>query len=193
MEPIHELAKTLRCTDRMADAFVRSVRDKIGQEVAEETVLAVVRRLPPRAISISKVVAGVRQELNKKASRPARHRRAEVIRPAAASPMPGRSNRETPVGDKPPSSRLGEARRRQTGRTLIDLMEEILNTNWARAEREGFRPERLSGADFIRAVHLHCDPRDATRSRIVKACRKIDQQDVIITPPLVADIIREEV
>jgi hypothetical protein len=194
MEPIHEIAKTLRCTDTMAEAFVRSVRDKIGQDAAEETILAVVKRLPPRTISIAKVVAGVRQELSKKSRRPARRRRAEIIQPAAgaAVPRPGRPGLEIPPEQKPPSSEVRQARRPQPARTLLDLMEDILSANWTRAEREGFRPERLSGSEFIRAVHLHCDPRDATRSRILKACKKIDRQDVIITPPLVADIIREE-
>jgi hypothetical protein len=194
MEPIHEIAKTLRCTDAMAEAFVRSVRDKIGQDAPEETILVVVKRLPPRAISIAKVVAGVRQELNKKARRRASRRPAEIIQPAArtALPRPGRPGLEIPPEDKPPSSEPREARRPQPARTLLELMDEILGANWTRAEREGFRPERLSGSDFIRAVHLHCDPRDATKSRIVRACQKIDRQDVIITPPLVADIIREE-
>jgi hypothetical protein len=195
MEPIHEIAKRLRCTDKMAEAFVKSVREKLGQDASEEMILAAVRRLPPRAISITKVVASVRQELNRKPRRPSRRSPAEIIRPATNTslPLPGRAESDTPAEDKPRPSRLREARRTPAGRTQLDLLEEILSANWARAEREGFRPERLSGPDFIRAVHLNCDPRDATRSRIVKACQRIDRQDVIITPPLVADIIREEV
>ncbi len=90
--------------------------------------------------------------------------------------------------DRP--QRMGASRAR---RTSIRALEEILDTNWTRAEQEGFRPDRLDVEEFVRAVGLHCDPRDATRSRIVKACRKIDRQDVIITPTLVADIVREEV
>ncbi len=195
MEPIHEIAKRLRSTDKMAEAFVKSVREKLGQNASEEVILAAIRRLPPRAISITRVVAGVRQELNKKRRRPQRRSATEIIQPATntSSPLPGRAKSVPPAADESPPSRLREARRTAAGRTLLDLLEEILSANWARAEREGFRPERLSGTDFIRAVHLNCDPRDATRSRIVKACQRIDQQDVIITPPLVADIIREEV
>jgi hypothetical protein len=194
MEPIREIAKTLRCTDKMAEAFVQSVREKIGQDAPDETILAVVSKLPPRSINIAKVVAGVRQELNKRSRRPARRRAAKAIRsttnPGLPRPIPREPDKPAQAGQ--PSSRPRHARRPAAGGTLLDVLEEILSANWSRAEQEGLRPERLSGAEFIRAVHLHCHPRDATRSRIVRACKKIDRQDVIITPPLVADIIREE-
>jgi hypothetical protein len=74
----------------------------------------------------------------------------------------------------------------------MEKLEEILAANWNRAEREGFKPSRMTGPEFVRAVHRHSDPRDATRSRIVRACFKVDSQDVIITPPTIADVIRSE-
>ncbi len=195
MEPIHEIAKTLRCTSKMADAFVTSVREKVGQDASDEIILAVIRRLPPRAINTAKVVTAVRQELNKKPRRPARRRASAPIRSTSNPSLPGPVHQEP---DKPtkatqPSPVLRDTPRPVSRGTLLDVLEEILGANWSRAEQEGFRPERLSGVEFVRAVHQHCHPRDATRSRIVKACKKIDRQDVIITPPLVADIIREEV
>ena len=77
-------------------------------------------------------------------------------------------------------------------KTMIERLEAILDANWLRAEQEGFKPERMSGREFVQAVHRHCDPRDATRSRIVRACLKIDDQDILIAPPMVADQIRTE-
>jgi hypothetical protein len=78
-------------------------------------------------------------------------------------------------------------------KTTIDQLEEILEANWRRAEGEGFEPPRMSGPAFIDAVHRHSDPRDATRRRILKAAKTAEGRDLLITPTLVADMIREEI
>lgn len=77
-------------------------------------------------------------------------------------------------------------------KTILEKLDEVLGGNWARAESEGFQPERLDGVDFLRAVHRYCDPRDATRARVLRACQKIDKEDVLISAPGVADEIRKE-
>jgi len=74
----------------------------------------------------------------------------------------------------------------------MEQLEEILEANWGRAESEGLEPPRMSGAAFVDAVHRHSDPRDATRRRILNACQTAEGRDVMITPTLVADVIREE-
>lgn len=74
----------------------------------------------------------------------------------------------------------------------MEELEAILDANWRRAEKDGFKPERMNGVAFIHAVHRHTDPRDATKSRILRACEQVDKEDILITPTAVADIIRLE-
>jgi hypothetical protein len=185
METIQEIARILRSTDKMATSFVQRVREMVGSDVPEETILQAMKRLNPRALDINKVTVAVKAELTKE------QRRAGRARPATVA-KPGRPDQ---VRNAPPA-----VRRRRTAaanspqaKTTIDQLEEILEANWRRAEGEGFEPPRMSGPAFIDAVHRHSDPRDATRRRILKAAKTAEGRDLLITPTLVADMIREEI
>jgi len=164
----------------MAAAFVGSVREKVGQDVPEETILVAMQKLNPRLIGISKVVDAVRQELKRK-RRPARRRSPKkIVNPAPAAK--GAAPQNPPVAEHKPAA----------PKTAIDRLEEVLNANWDQAEQEGLKPQRMTGPSFIHAVHRHSDPRDATRPRILRACKQASERDMLVTPTVAADIIRQE-
>lgn len=194
MDHIQEIAGALRCTERMAAAFVESIRERVGPDLSGEIILSAIRRTPPSKISTARIASEVRKVLARKPRRRATTPRVEVDRPAASS-SPETPNRRR-VGASPPGVRHVASRaphgRAHSERYRPETLEIVLDTNWTRAEEEGFRPDRLGSDEFIRAVRLSCDRRDASRARILKACQRIDKQDVVITPALVADIIREE-
>ena len=168
----------------MAAAFVKSVQDKVGPTASQEIILKSLEKLPARSIQINKVVAAVRKELARKPRSRSRQSAKTVVTSSARGPKaaPRAAARRKPAG----SPKAAQPK------TMMEKLEAILDANWRRAEKEGLRPERMSGPEFVRAVHRHCDPRDATRSRIVRACLKIDTQDILIVPPMVADQIRAE-
>jgi hypothetical protein len=59
METIQEIARILRSTDKMATSFVQRVREMVGSDVPEETILQAMKRLNPRALDINKVPVAV--------------------------------------------------------------------------------------------------------------------------------------
>jgi hypothetical protein len=190
MDKIQEIARTLRSTEKMAAAFVKSVQEQVGPTASEEIILTSLQKLPPRSIEIKKVVAAVKKELAKKPRSSSRRRAKTVV----SSNTRGAKGTTRATAEKPPAARrkpAGSPKPSQP-KTLMEKLEAILGVNWRRAEHEGFKPERMTGPEFVHAVHRHCDPRDASRSRILRACLKIDGQDIVITPPIVADQVRAE-
>jgi hypothetical protein len=191
MDTMQEIARILRSTDKMAANFVKSVQERTGPNASEEIILAALQQLNPRSIEIRKVITAVKKELAKKPRRTRKRTTKTVTIQAGASqktvPSTARKGRRSSA-----SQRQTASSKRTAPRTLLVRLEEVLEANWKRAEQEGFQPERFSGSDFVKAVHRHCDPRDATRSRILRACKMIDKQDIIITSTAVADLIREE-
>lgn len=184
METIQEIAQILRSTDKMAVGFVERVRQMVGSEMPEETVLLAMKRLNPRALDIGKVAVAVKAELGKQ-----RRRSGPAVAVAAPS-RPKRVRSESPAGRarQPETPPDGPAH----SKTMIDQLGEVLEANWRRAEREGLEPPRMSPPAFVDAVHRNSDPRDATRKRILNACQAAEGRDLLITPTLVADLIREE-
>jgi hypothetical protein len=185
METMQEIAQVLRSTPKMAESFVQRVREKVDGDVPDETILKAMKRLNPRSLDLTKVVVTVRAELAKGKRRTGRARSATVANP-------GRPER---VRTGPPPvqrRRAAAAARASRAKTLMDQLTEILEGNWQRAEQEGFDPPRMNALAFVDAVHRYSDPRDATRRRILNACKAAEQQDLLITPTLVADMIREQ-
>jgi hypothetical protein len=58
-----EIAAVLRSTDSMADQFAMQVQERVGQPVSHAEILAVMKKMSPRALSMNKVVAKIRQQL----------------------------------------------------------------------------------------------------------------------------------
>ncbi len=49
----------------------------------------------------------------------------------------------------------------------------------------------MSAEDFVSAIRQFTDRREGTRQRILQAARKLDNDDVVLTPALVADAVHE--
>jgi hypothetical protein len=185
MDTIQEIAGILRSTDKMAAGFVERVRDMVGSDVSEETLLQAMKKLNPRALDIKKVAAAVKAEVGRQQRRAGRSSAATVANP-------GRQERSRSAPAPVERRRAAAAARATRAKTMMEQLGEVLDANWMRAEREGFDPQRMSAPAFIDAVHRHSDPRDATRKRILQACQAAETKDLLITPTLVADIIREQ-
>lgn len=187
-ETIKEIAKTLRSTEKMAAAFVQSVQTKIGQDVSEKLILGAMQKLNPRSLEISRVVTAVKQEMTKEKRRANRQSRRKTV--ISISTSKGRTTRSTTNQEK--KVRRKSSASSVPSKPVIEQIEDTLNANWRRATKEGFDPEKMSGPAFIQAVHRYCDRRDASKARILRACKSVDARDVVITPTAVADIIREQ-
>ena len=185
MDTINQIAGVLRSTVKMASAFTDSVRNKIGQDVSDQMILEVLKKSSPRSIEINKIVAKINIELNKGSSRNSRSRTSKRTMQIKTEKPSGKKQPATP----PPAHSHSDP---FSQKTIIDQIEEILLANWNRAEKEGFQPRRSKGPAFINAVHRYCDPRDATRRRVLHACKEIDAKDILLTSTLVADFIRAQ-
>jgi hypothetical protein len=60
---IKEIAAVLRSTDKMADGFARRVQERVGEPVPYADILAVMRQISPTRLSMTKVVAELKKEL----------------------------------------------------------------------------------------------------------------------------------
>lgn len=60
---VKEIAAVLRSTDKMAAGFARRVQERVGQPVPFTDILAVMRQIRPTTLSMDKVVAKVRRQL----------------------------------------------------------------------------------------------------------------------------------
>ena len=60
-----EIAAVLRSTETMADQFAIQVQRRVGQPVSHAEVLAVMKKMSPKQLSMRKVVAKIRQQREK--------------------------------------------------------------------------------------------------------------------------------
>jgi hypothetical protein len=60
-----EIAAVLRSTDSMADQFAILVQQRLGQSVSHAEILAVMKKMSPKQLSMRKVVAKIRQQRKK--------------------------------------------------------------------------------------------------------------------------------
>jgi hypothetical protein len=57
-----EIAAVLRSTDSMADQFAIQVQERLGQPVSHDEILAVMKKMSAKQLSMKKVVAKIRQQ-----------------------------------------------------------------------------------------------------------------------------------
>lgn len=182
-QTVKEIAAILRSTEDMADRFTRRVQERVGQSASADDILAVMKAMPAKSLSMDKVVARVQQQQKRKGTSA---RRRTTTR-TTASPL---SRRRTVTNGKTASARATATRSREP-KTLAERLGAILQDNWDRAEAEGLKPERMSAEEFVKAVYHYTDRREATRQRILKAMGRLDKNDVLLTPALVADAVHE--
>jgi hypothetical protein len=56
-----EIAAILRSSDSMADQFAIRVQERLGQPVSHAEILAAMKKMSPKQLSMKKVVAKIRQ------------------------------------------------------------------------------------------------------------------------------------
>ncbi len=178
-QTIKEIAAILRSTEDMADRFTRRVQERVGQSTSAEDVLAVMKAMPAKSLSMDKVVSKLQQR-QKRSRRRTRSTRTST-----------RSSRRRTVSGSGTSKAHPTATRSRQPKTLAERLNAVLQSNWDRAEAEGLKPERMSAEEFVKAVYHYTDRREATRQRILKAMGKLDKDDVLLTPALVADVVHE--
>ena len=61
-----EIATVLRSTETMADLFVQHVQERVEQPVPRAEILAVMKKIPAKSLTTSKVVAKIKQEQAKR-------------------------------------------------------------------------------------------------------------------------------
>jgi len=177
-----EIAAVLRSTEDMAAQFAKRVESRVGQAVPHAEILVVMKKLPPKSLSLDKVVAKVQQQRKrtgrqKRSTRSARSttQTAAARKPSVAkSEQDGESDAEAAVSSGAP-------------KTILERLEATLVENWDRAEKDGLSPNRLSASAFVSAVYQYTDRRTASRRRILQAAQELDRSDVVLTPALVAD------
>jgi len=63
---IKEMAAVLRSTETMADQFAILVQQRVGQPVSHAEILAAMKKISAKQLSMHKVVAKVRQQLKQR-------------------------------------------------------------------------------------------------------------------------------
>lgn len=177
-----EIAALLRSTEQMASQFVERVQARAGQPVSQAEVLAAMRKISSRSLSMEKVVAKVQQQRKTPSRRTRRRPKANQTARSAAQPA-----RKVDTAATAPASTVA---RKKPG-TVLDRLGSVIQENWDRAEAEGLQPNRMSAEAFVDAIYQHTDRREGTRRRILQAAKQLDQDDVMLTPALVADVVHQ--
>ena len=175
-----EIAALLRSTEQMASQFVERVQARAGQPVSQAEILVAMRKISSKSLSMDKVVAKVQQQRKSPSRRTTRRPTARQTGRSTAQP---KSKSDT-VATVPAST----VARKKPG-TILDRLGSVIQENWDRAEAEGLQPNRMSAEAFVNAIHQHTDRREGTRRRILQAAKQLDQNDVMLTPALVADVV----
>jgi hypothetical protein len=63
---IKEIAVVLRSTDIMAAQFAQRVKERVGQPVTHSEILATMKKMSARTLSMKKVVATLERQKNRK-------------------------------------------------------------------------------------------------------------------------------
>ena len=178
---IKEIAGLLRSTEQMAAQFVERVQTRSGQSVSQAEILAVMQKMSAKTLSMEKVVTKVQQR--KPASSGASRRRTER--------KPSQMTTERKGAAEAATTTLSPTALTKAPQTTLGKLASVLRENWDRAEKEGLQPNRMSAEAFLDAIYQYTDRREGTRRRILQAARQLDQADIILTPPLVADTVHD--
>ena len=63
---IKEMAALLRTTETMADQFAERVQQRVGSPVTPEEILAAMKKISVKSLSMAKVIAKVQQQRERK-------------------------------------------------------------------------------------------------------------------------------
>jgi hypothetical protein len=63
---IQEMAEVLRSTETMADQFAKRVQERVGRPVSYTEILAVMKKMSAKSLSMTNVVIKLRRQRKKK-------------------------------------------------------------------------------------------------------------------------------
>ena len=63
---IKEMAAVLRSTETMADQFAKQVQERLDQPVSYAEILAAMKKISAKSLSMTRVVTNLRRQLEKK-------------------------------------------------------------------------------------------------------------------------------
>jgi hypothetical protein len=63
---VKEMAAVLRSTDKMAAQFASRVQDRVGRPVSHTEILAVMKKMPVKSLSMDKVTKALLRQLAKR-------------------------------------------------------------------------------------------------------------------------------
>jgi hypothetical protein len=175
-ETIKEIAVLLRATDQMAALFVERVQARMREPVSEAEVLTAMKKVPVKSLTMDKVIDRIQKQQNM----PSRRRRTPSASAAKSVKTESSGTQDSP-----------SANARREPRTALQQLSFVLIENWNRAEAEGLDPERMTTEAFVNAIYQFTDRREGTRQRILKAAQTLDDDDVMLTPALVADVVHQ--
>jgi hypothetical protein len=123
---IKEIATLLRSTDEMAEQFIQRVQTRVGEPVSHAEILATMKKIPPKSLTMEKVVVKLKQKRKSTRRRAAQHQTTPQNRATAAPKAPANSRS---AHARTPSSKAPKS--------VLDQLDSVLEGNWDRAEAEG--------------------------------------------------------
>jgi len=179
-----EFAQIYRCPPDMAATYVKRIHERMGHEVPMDGILAAMRKIGPKRLTMDTIVERLRKLESK-----------TVTTRAARSATDADVADEAPEHDVTPAPGSRASRRSVSGAGskpgALTQIGHILSANWERGRRQGLRTPALTAAQFVRTAQSIAGTPRPTVARVLEAVRKLERRDVLITPNLVADEINE--
>lgn len=175
-DQLKEFAEVFRCAPDMAPTYVNRIHERMGYEVPLDLILAAMKKIAPKRLSMDTIV----ERLHKMGRVTPRASRAKIVAPdGQADPIsqtrPSRSNGNSASG-KP---------------SAMTQISRILATNWERGRKQGLKAPVMTAEKFVKSTQSIAGTPKPTVARVLQAVVKLDRNDVLLTPNLVADDINE--
>jgi hypothetical protein len=171
---IEQFAAAFGCSLPMAEATVTRIHQRVGREVPMPEILAAIKKIAPTRLTTDTLVARLQKGPTVKST----------TSRAAEEDEPDPSEKSAPKSH-------GRKRSRSTPVSAQGQIGVILDRNWTKASEAGLRPPSLTTAQFIRNTQSAVGEPKPSVARVLQAVRRLDKQDVVITPNLAADAIIE--
>ncbi len=165
-----QFAAAFGCSLKMAEPTVTRIRQRVGTEVPMSEILAAIKKIAPSRLSTDSLVTRLQKDALIRSGKPLRTKASND----PTDPDRIRTPKTTVVGVST-KSKIGA----------------LLNTNWEKAAAQGLTPPKLTIDKFVRTAQSAAGEPKPTVARVLEAVEKLAEQDVLITPNLVADEIIE--
>jgi hypothetical protein len=165
-QALAEIAAVFRCHPTMASVIADRIRERFGQPVTNADIVRVMKTIPQTRLSVETVVAKLEKQ--------SQHKRRVKVADESGEPR----------------TRKAAAASREKG-TLKEQLEELLASNWKRAQANKLASPAMSVEEFVKAVRSFTGHKDAPLRRILNAAVALDHEDVVLSANVVADRVNE--